>query len=367
MLGINMPVHLFPFHMIGRGSRIVIWGMGNIGKQYLRQIMGIGYCKIAFVVDKNIHMENFGVPMYGPEYIQEHREFDYLVIAIGDTKIAQEIKTTLLGWGIDPRQIVHEPASYRQLVEVSDMDIHLPDMGFLRNVKKLLRIYAVLGKSFVRCGAKHDGGYIMLDDFKARNGIAYSFGINHDVSWDDDLADRGYDVFMYDHTIKKLPIERKEFHFFPKGIADMAPTNELDDLDSFMQNNGHMEKKNMILKMDVEGAEWGFLDRVSSETLQKFDQIILEIHKLFDKGLKSEIISGLNKINTTHGVVHVHANNYAWIFEKEQMRIADTLEVTWVNKMTYNLQKTDAILPIPLDSPNCKNAFEVVLGEWNNN
>ena len=50
---------------------------------------------------------------------------------------------------------------------------------------------------------KHDGGYILLDDFH-EGSIAYSFGISTDVTWDKEMASRGYDVFMYDHTIDKL-------------------------------------------------------------------------------------------------------------------------------------------------------------------
>ena len=36
----------------------------------------------------------------------------------------------------------------------------------------------------------------------------------------------------------------------------------------------------MILKMDVEGAEWDFLDTVDTKTLKQFDQIVFEYHEL---------------------------------------------------------------------------------------
>jgi hypothetical protein len=34
---------------------------------------------------------------------------------------------------------------------------------------------------------------------------AHSFGIAEDVSWDATIAERGMDVFMYEHTSDKLP------------------------------------------------------------------------------------------------------------------------------------------------------------------
>ncbi len=364
MLGMNLPIHLFPFHEVHKGSRIVVWGMGQIGKCYLRQILGLNYCDIVYAVDKSLSGRDLAVRAYEPGYIQTHRDFDYIVIAIGNRGIADDIKKTLLGWGIDKKKIVHEKVSFCESIRISDMDLHLPDVSYLKEIKKLLKVYTVYGIPFVRCGARHDGGYVMLDDFH-RGGIAYSFGINNDVSWDDDVADKGYDIFMYDHTVTELPKPRKEFHFFRKGIADDNVTEELDTLEAFVKRNNHTNCKNMILKMDVEGAEWGFLEKTSSELLKMFSQIVMEIHGIFSESLKYKIIAGLNKLNSTHGVVHVHANNYGRVYECKELCIGDTLEVTWANKMIYEMEEVEAVLPILLDSPNCQAAPEIVLGNWN--
>ena len=40
---------------------------------------------------------------------------------------------------------------------------------------------------FVRVGKDNDGGYIMFDDFDDVK-VAYSAGINNDVSWDKDMV-----------------------------------------------------------------------------------------------------------------------------------------------------------------------------------
>jgi hypothetical protein len=77
--------------------------------------------------------------------------------------------------------------------------------------------------SYVRMGKKFDGGYVMLDSFNRQNvDAAYSFGIDNDVSWDLDMARRGIDVFMFDHTISKLPRDHTKFHFF-KGRGYWTP------------------------------------------------------------------------------------------------------------------------------------------------
>ena len=54
---------------------------------------------------------------------------------------------------------------------------------------------------YLRIGRKNDGGYVLLDNFSDGSvKSAYSFGISNDVSWDEDIANLGIDVFMFDHT-----------------------------------------------------------------------------------------------------------------------------------------------------------------------
>ena len=119
-------------------------------------------------------------------------------------------------------------------------------------LKKLLHVRRIKGFPMVRVGAKTgDGGYVMVKDF-VDSGIAYSFGISGDVSWDKDMAERGYDVYMYDHTITSLPEENEKFHFFQEGIGfEFDPYGPLDTLSSYIARNNHSATKNMILKIDT--------------------------------------------------------------------------------------------------------------------
>lgn len=131
---------------------------------------------------------------------------------------------------------------------------------YYEHLRLLLTIKKVVGKNFLRIGNPHDGGYILVDNFHTADAkIAYSFGIAEDVSWDSDMSRRGYDVFMYDPTIDARPQENDKFHFFKEGIGGEEDTEKsLNTLEHFMKVNGHNNKDNMILKMDVEGAEWDF-------------------------------------------------------------------------------------------------------------
>jgi len=76
----------------------------------------------------------------------------------------------------------------------------------------------VIGKQRILIGKKEDGSYVILDDFQNIK-IAYSFGIRREIQFDKNLADRGIDVYMYDHTINSLPYNNTKFHWKKIGIT----------------------------------------------------------------------------------------------------------------------------------------------------
>ena len=237
-----------------------------------------------------------------------------------------------------------------------------------------LKIKKVVGKNFVRIGKANDGGYVMVDNFRNNDvggGVAYSFGISNDVSWDWHMAQYGYEIFMYDMTIDGLPQENKHFHFFKEGIAGFEfKEKNLNTLEHFIKRNGHEGKTNMILKMDVEGAEWGFLSTVSHEILSKFDQIVFEFHDMIQSKTQSQmldVLSCIKKINQTHSLVHLHANNNgSLLILNDKILFPDVLELTYVKTSNYELAEDENIfLPISFDQPNHSFRQDIPLGFWN--
>ena len=62
---------------------------------------------------------------------------------------------------------------------------------------------------------------------------------------------------MYDHTIEKLPFQHKKFHYFKIGLSRYSNSSQnLKSLEEILVQNGHLKKKNMILKIDIEYNEW---------------------------------------------------------------------------------------------------------------
>ena len=151
-----------------------------------------------------------------------------------------------------------------------------PDSLFC--IYHLLAPKKVIGKNRILIGEKRDGCYVLLDDFKDIK-IAYSFGISTMVHFDQSLADRGIDVYMYDHTINGLPYYNPKFHWSKIGIAGKNETNqELKSLEELIFINGHSLEKNMILKIDVEHCEWNSLKDLPEKIINQFKYIIIEYH-----------------------------------------------------------------------------------------
>ena len=238
--------------------------------------------------------------------------------------------------------------------------------NYYAELYNLLKIAKVEGFELTRIGRKHDGGYILLNNFHD-GGIAYSFGISNDVSWDKDMVSRGYDVFMYDHTINELPEGNSRFHWFKLGIADEIIQNDsLRTLEDLIRQNHHENEHGMILKMDVEGAEWGFLSVVSPEILKQFDQMTFEFHNITNPDNPELVLKSLRNINRTHQLIHIHPNNFAETITVGGKKFTRQIEVSYASREKYNFSEDcDIILPIKADSRDCHFIPEIELGRWN--
>ena len=242
----------------------------------------------------------------------------------------------------------------------------ITDPDYYNELQKLLHLAKPEGFDLVRLGREHDGGYILLNDFHDGD-IAYSFGICDDVSWDKDMALRGYDIFMYDHTIDALPEDNPRFHWAKLGIAGGITQDEsLKTLDELVKANHHEDRQNMILKMDVEGAEWGFLHNVSSKLLSQFSQMTFEFHGIPNHYDPELVLSIFRKINQTHQLVHIHANNNGNYISLGNKKFCALFELTYVLRSKYTFSENyDVNLPLSIDEVNIPSLPEIELVRWN--
>jgi len=97
--------YLFPFHLVPPKSRVIIYGMGEIGKTYVEQIKAIDYCEIALLVDKDHERINrtSQYKVHSINSISEQR-YNFLIIASDHYKDA--IYSDLISINVDKNKIV---------------------------------------------------------------------------------------------------------------------------------------------------------------------------------------------------------------------------------------------------------------------
>lgn len=103
---------LFPFGCIERNKKIVLYGAGEVGNAYFFQIAITKWCGILAWVDRDYYYKGTGgdITVKSPAVISEML-FDYVVIAIENKNVADDIKEDLVRMGIPKEKIVWENPS----------------------------------------------------------------------------------------------------------------------------------------------------------------------------------------------------------------------------------------------------------------
>lgn len=243
--------------------------------------------------------------------------------------------------------------------------VHKPEKAaYLKTIKELLTVRKCVGENLIRVGGLADGGYVMLDDFEP-DMKSYSFGIGNEISYDLQIASMGIKNYMYDPTINALPGKHPNFEFFMEGIAGGdIEAKKLYSMNTFLQRNGDLNNKKLILKMDVEGTEWDFINNCPEKLLDNFTQMTFEFHNVTNRNRADEIIGALSKLNRTHQVIWIHGNVAERAEYAGEAIVPNLLEVTFASRKKYTFVDESFVSPMEdMDSPNVgKTDFK--LGEW---
>lgn len=164
--------------------------------------------------------------------------------------------------------------------------------------------------------------------------VVYSGGVGKDVSFEHALAQNfGCDVVLFDPspiglaTMNETKNNNPKFHFFPVGLAGQVGTLRLAppftpegdswfahdggtievpclDLPTLMQKNGHRHID--LLKIDVEGAEYGIIDQIVSQNIP-VRQIVVEFH--------DNILPGIRLSQSLRATFKLLKRGYKFVFE----------------------------------------------------
>ena len=104
--------HIFPFHLFHEGERVVIYGAGDIGREFYREARQEPFVKVLTLVDKNADaLQDLPMPVAHLD-ILDCIDYDSILISIHDEYVAGEVKEMLMKRGVDKKRIKWDGRRY---------------------------------------------------------------------------------------------------------------------------------------------------------------------------------------------------------------------------------------------------------------
>jgi hypothetical protein len=201
-----------------------------------------------------------------------------------------------------------------------------------------------------RFGSANDGGYLMCENLIKPLDAAYSYGVGRNDDWGCEISRRyRVPVHQYDCFDPARPTcAGGTFVFHNECVGDRAGdrgSHFFDTLENQIRKNGDTGRR-VIIKMDIEGGEWGSLLAAPEELLASIPQITMEMHGFDDP----KIVEGLRKLKRNFYLVNLHFNNWSCT-PKAAPLPAWAYQTHWVNKR-IGIPDPAAPFPAPMSPLN---------------
>jgi hypothetical protein len=235
------------------------------------------------------------------------------------------------------------------------------DQADILSVLRMVRPHSA-SRPKIRLGSLGDGGYVVPDDLAGLDGVI-SLGIGDEVSFDLDLAERGCTIFQYDPTVDGPPKPHSNFHFERIGWA-RHDSGDARSLATMLDENHLQGSTDLMLKFDVEDAEWDALQSVAIDDLAKFRVVVGEFHgleTLTEPDRFQLICQAFERLTANHVVTHVHPNNNGGIELVEGIVVPRILEITFLRRDRAKFIADHQPIPTPLDYANVAWKREIVM------
>jgi hypothetical protein len=204
-----------------------------------------------------------------------------------------------------------------------------------------------------RYGSVNDGGYLLCDNLIDGAQAAYSYGIDKEDNWGCQVSAKlGVPVHQYDcFTPHRPSCDGGVFVFHDECVGPLAGTIDSQPFDTVagqVARNGDTGKR-LLMKIDIEGAEWDALLATPDEVLDRIDQLPMELHGTNDV----RFLTLLRRLKTKFHLVNLHFNNHSCTPESAPLPGA-AYQVLWVSKRLGVLDpEGPSPAPIsPLDAPD---------------
>jgi len=176
-------------------------------------------------------------------------------------------------------------------------------------------------------GSQYDGGYFLPLHFRQTD-ILVSAGIGSNTDFEREVASHVARGFLFDASISQPTDLPKNLKFYQKFIGSSDTDNTLGLKEVIQSTKGQI-----LLKLDIEGAEYEALNSVGEEELIRCPIIVCEFHNLKtflqDDG---QIVTLFQRILKTHHIIWTGTNNYAHFYFLNGKRYPNVIECVFLRK-----------------------------------
>ena len=218
-----------------------------------------------------------------------------------------------------------------------------------------------------RLGSEKDGGYVLLDkDYD--NAFLVSGGIFNDNNFEFALANLGARVHQVDYSITAPPLTHPNLSFSAERIVgENSKEFEFDvTLDELVTKAPHSNVSELLLKLDIEGSEWEILQ--TSQSLNKFSQIFLELHyldRLSNPKYAEDSIKALTGLLEKFFPVFISGNNCCGFVILGGFAVPRVLEMILLNRDIYSpISKYEKNVNERYQSQNYSSKAPLVMKNW---
>lgn len=248
----------------------------------------------------------------------------------------------------------------------------MSDMSNIKKALSMVQVYDV-PMTKIRIGNQHDGGYVALKELCDKTSTVYSFGVGNDVGFELEWINLypNSKIQLFDPFIDKPPIEHKRFTLHKLGLG--LKYKPIKDVAS-----------NSLLKMDIEGDEWGAFQIFDEKEVRKFNQLLVEFHWIhveppnnlspyfyqiyneytakINEDLFANYHNVLQWLSNWFIIFHIHANNSLPVVCVDGYWFPPLLEISFVRRdlVGKSVKKYLGHFPVAgIDLPNKTNRPDI--------
>lgn len=231
-------------------------------------------------------------------------------------------------------------------------------------------------RPLIRIGPNADGGYLVPDDLHGVT-ACFSPGVSNRKDFEDHLT-RAFGIKChltdYSSDVEKLCTPLIDgMQTFRKSWLDIGDRENSIRLEEWVSELAPDAGDDLLLQMDIEGAEYRNILACPPAVLARFRIMVLELHGLAGLNnphlLAQVVLPFLRRIGESFVCVHAHPNNYRTEVRIPELgaNMPDVIELSFVRRDRLTAGGgvlSPPLLPHPLDIPrNAAHNKPIVLND----